>query len=172
MAIFVIKPFYADMNNFLADIEKTNLQIKEKTDLKNNIQKLLDNVKQNQDKIIFSESVVPKSSLPEELFVIFEELAIRSGILLGNLEINDSAKTAKSSRPSPTGDKKEEAQLFSLNEIRIETKTSGTYDNLKSFLTAVQQSRRLLDVVGLGFQKTQNLDIYDFNITITAYYSK
>lgn len=56
------------------------------------------------------------------------------------------------------------------NEITGQITLAGSYQDLKNYLQALENNLRLIDVINLNFRAAKEESVYDFNLTLKAYY--
>ena len=107
--------------------------------------------------------VVPPNAKEGDLLVTFENMAKDSGLLLKNIEI-------KSAVPKDTG-------LLVVSEdpydkVSITLTLDGSYEALRSFLSNLERSMRILDVKALSFHAASSATSYEYSMEVTAYMKK
>ncbi|MDO8564711.1 MAG: type 4a pilus biogenesis protein PilO [bacterium] len=95
------------------------------------------------------------------LILDVNNIAAQYGMTLKNITLTDAG-----------GEDSEDGEL-GPQEVRSEPvefkfSVSGTYDNLRSFLTDLEQSLRLIDIRNLTFT-SPGTAIYDYTVTIATY---
>jgi Tfp pilus assembly protein PilO len=87
---------------------------------------------------------------------------------LNNMRIKGT-KIAEASTQTSSASVGPDSQKYGA--ISLSFTVSTTYDNFLTFLKALEDNNRLVDVTGLSFSASKD-DLYDFNVTIQTYWLK
>ncbi len=98
-----------------------------------------------------------------QLVIDINSIADQYGMTIKNIKITTQDQVSPTGRPviktSTTG---EQAALISFN-------VTGSYNQLRNFLTDLARSLRLVDVTGLSFVASDQ-DLYQFNVELKTYW--
>jgi len=156
---------------------KTEIVEKEKGIAK--IEELLSKTEQLKKEYQETEEAAQKVllSLPKEedipyLLVQFESLASTNGLLLSSVKFNPIVEEKKKSVSALQSDEKISGDF---PKSLINMKLSGSYDAFKSFLSALENSVRIIDVQLIKFNAPGDtalveLGVFEFDLDIVVYY--
>ena len=95
------------------------------------------------------------------LILEFDRIALRNGMVLQNVSTQEGSKTKGSFGPDES--------LF--GKLRIRFSVIGQYDSLVNFLTEIEQSLRVVDIVALSFTRGKG-DLNEYEIEVETYWLK
>lgn len=172
--LFVLKPKY-DAIQVGIDISNDNMK-KEQESLEKYNTKLdgyiasFESLKEkNKDDI---STFLPDSALREDLFLQFEEIAARDGLLLTSLTIDatdvDSILNPKPNAKTSSSKKGDTSLPPGIGSAVINISLVGiSYDGMKNFLREIETNMRLMDINDISF----NNDGQSLSLKITTYFN-
>lgn len=106
-----------------------------------------------------SQAVTEGEDLPG-LLVQLEDLSSRNGLVLGDVTFN------------PVDDKKNKPAVAGSKVISVDINLSGGQSSLQSFLKAVEENLRIMDVTAISFgeRETENYNSQNFKVSLDTYY--
>lgn len=107
--------------------------------------------------------MVPKEIDKEKILVQFEDLALKNGVMLKNIDIVQQKKEDGSQKPS--------GQLSFANEAMLNLDIGASYENFLNFLRDVEKSLRLIDLEEITLQ-TGKENFYNFKLKAKTYFQK
>ena len=115
---------------------------------------------ENMDKI---ERMLPDSVENVSLILEINNIAKQYGMNIKGTSIAESTAARSSASVGPDSQK--------YGAISLSFSVTTSYDNFLTFLKALEDNNRLVDVTGLSFSAAKG-DNYDFNVTIQTYWLK
>lgn len=158
---FVLEPKYQqvglggqyNLDSLTEELDKRKVYLEELKKLEANYEKI------SQDEIEKLEKILPAKKDIPGLFVQFQALAEKHGFLLTSISINDIPQNEK--------DTQKVANLSRLSiSLNLIGRGSGSYDEIKSFLSTIEYNMRLFDVNSVYFSP----DSPDYSINLFTYY--
>lgn len=109
--------------------------------------------------------ILPSQMEEMDLIVEMERIAVKSGVVLKDVNISD----AKQAQESANSAKNKEG-LYP-NEVGLTVKASGSYQSFKEFLKNIEANLRIIDVESLDFI-SGDVDFYEYNMKIKSYWKE
>jgi Tfp pilus assembly protein PilO len=109
------------------------------------------------------EKLIPDHVDNVRLILDLDAIAIKYGMRVRNVSIS-SDQTRVERGALGSGDKPYESVILSFS-------VSGSYDTFRQFLTDLEHSLRLVDVVGLSFTSNE-VGIYNYTLSVKTYWLK
>lgn len=149
-----------------SNITSEKERLLDKQELFAKVQELTRAYEDNKESVEKTEYVLPSSEKIPDLIVQVEALAFEQGLLLESIDI-----TAIKEETGRTAEIPEEKTAANYKTLSISIKFIGSYESFKSFLKAVEENIRLMDISSVDFSsETEEADIFRFGITLTTYY--
>lgn len=144
----------------------------------------LDNLIQNRDALINSINTISKDdlarldrALPQgphasEFLVSLENLAKQYGIVLKRVDLASfvEAKLKAGGQPRPGGTTLTSPPRGGITAFPATINIIGTYPAFKSFLGALEQNLRIIDIQDISFSTAAKADVFDFTLSAKTYY--
>lgn len=133
-------------------------------------------LQQVRDQLLSRYNVIPQSNidrlqklLPDNidnvrLILDIDSIAARYGMRTRNVQLQ--AVDDRSGRGQVGQDDK------AYQSVVLTFSVTGSYSVFRSFVEDLEQSLRLVDVVGIAFSSTSNGDVYDYTVSIKTYWLK
>lgn len=130
------------------------------------VKKLLSDVESKQDSVALLDGALPTSPDIPELLANLEFLALQSGLVVRDLQIELAPVLSSSDEESPGTETK-------LGVILAEVSLSGQYPQLSAFFLNVEHNLRLLDVQNIEFGSADlESDAQNYTVSLKTYYQK
>jgi hypothetical protein len=108
-----------------------------------------------------------------QLILDMDALAARSGITLSDFNIDDaSSGSTDPTQAAPSAPGAPALSLMSssaVDSINLTFKATGTYTSFRTFLAAIENSLRPLDIVDLSVDESAT-GVYTYNVTVRIYW--
>jgi len=104
--------------------------------------------------------IVPLAAGEGDLAVEFQNLAAENNLLLKKIDVKYAVESGKKSVIK---------EILPYKTASISLTLDGSYDSLKSFLSKLENSLRVIDIKTLSFNAGTS-DFYEFNILAQAYF--
>jgi Tfp pilus assembly protein PilO len=161
-----IDPTYADVKNLLAEESQYNDALTKAQELQSVRDQLL--ARYNtfaQGDLDRLQKLLPDHVDNIRLILDLDSMASKYGMRVHNVSI-DNPTGSVAAAPDELG-----AGSNNYESINFSFVVTGTYDTFRRYLSDLEQSLRLVDVVGITFTPTDT-GIYDFTIHLTTYWLK
>jgi len=122
----------------------------------------------NQDGLKRLETFLPDGVDNVQLILDLDALAARSGVQLSNFDIEQSASTASAPAMTEPGTLSLETSN-PTESLRLSVSATGTYQSFRTFLSAVEQSLRILDVDEITVTDSTT-GVYTYTATFRIYW--
>ncbi|UZE93305.1 MAG: type 4a pilus biogenesis protein PilO [Candidatus Nealsonbacteria bacterium] len=150
----LLLPEYRALNYLKQNIFKKDFELRSYEKHFQELQGILDEIKEKQESFLKIESALPKDSSLTELLNLFQKTASRSGLIL--------------ERVSPGSTPSTEEEKIKTRKINLFLK--GDYSDFKNFLSIIERSTRLIEVDNISFSYSEGKKLFSFNI-ITGVHS-
>jgi len=139
---FLVSPTYNEVKHLgsLIEIKQAALENQEQQN------QLIQELKASKE-LEKLDQVLPDDPEVPELMIQLETMASQNNLILKSINFSENQ-----------------------GEIAAQVILAGSYQAFKNYLKAVENNLRLMDVVNLDFQAPKDSSLYDFNLTIKAYY--
>ena len=151
LLVFLTSPTYQKLKLAQAELVRQQQELERTQNLVSVLDQLSSQFSSLSSDLEKVELSIPKKEDTPKLLVELPTLASQNGLVVSEIGFGDPTKR----------------EGYSSIPIRLSAK--GSYLNLKSFLKAVEQNLRLLDVVSIGFGEDKGGQ-YDFGFSINTYY--
>lgn len=118
-----------------------------------------------QPKFAKLDAALPKTKNQSQLILQLQQLAGESGMSIPSASFTGSTATV-SALPSQTS---QTIKVGALSALPLSFQLSGTYDQMQSFLTKLEQLDRFTNVTALTITKSETKNTLTFNVTLYAY---
>ena len=170
--ILYILPKYSDWQSNKSAALAIQQQIDSLNLEKTSVLASINTINTNQTNFNLVNLAIPSKPQLSDVFAHLEVLAKSSNLALSAMQGNDPTLTpdatagqantvaGAASSPSPT-----------IGVVPVQIQLRGTVDNLKSFLTALELSLRLIDVQSINIDQGENNSLA-FTVQLNTYYQK
>lgn len=159
-----IDPQYTSVKELLSEQQQIDQALNRSKELQDERDKLL--ARYNtfpQTELNSLQKLVPDHLDNVRLILDLDSMASRYGMRVRDVAIQGDTSRVKTGELGPDTEAYESVVLsFSV---------TGTYDTFRSFLSDLEKSLRLVDVVGLEFTATET-GVYDYTLKIKTYWLK
>lgn len=180
LIIAAISIYYGYTKNVFADIKATKLQIAEYNDtLKKADQLEEERVTLTQTMNSFNQEdrsklakMIPDNADNVRLIIDIQNIAQGTGMVIKDIKINDENKqgTQTGTAAAQALSNGDSAQKY--NFVTLSFTVVSNYDNYVLFLSKLEQSLRLMDITTLSVKNAGPAGLYNFDLTIKAYWLK
>lgn len=172
--MYLVKPKFNELTNSLAILKDKNTELSEIQNYQTkseDLRKEYEDVKnQNLNDIKKLQNILPQEKELPELMAQIEALADRQGLILADITINNSSNIDSSSSDKAKQDVANNAKDI-IREIEVSISIlggDGTYDKVKSFLSAMENHIRLIDITSFSFDEKMT----SYSVVFKTYFLK
>lgn len=173
--MYLVKPKFNQLTNSMAILKDKNTELSEIQNYQTkseDLRKEYEDVKnQNLNDIKKLQNILPQEKELPELMAQIEALADRQGLILADITINNSSNVGSTS----SSDKEKQDAANNARDIIREIEVSvsilggdGTYDKVKSFLSAMENHIRLIDITSFSFDEKMT----SYSVVFKTYFLK
>lgn len=151
LGVVLIYPRYQDLQFIQEKIEELKIELQSKEEYLSNLNEVSEELKKYETELSIIDSALPSSPFLPALFDFLQKASSQNGLILKAM--------------SPV------SGLLSkgFKETRVNLNMTGSYASLKSFLSVLENSARIIELESLSFSSSEELSPFDFNIAIKAY---
>jgi len=172
--LFLDIPMVQEVLNINKEAKYQQELLAQKTDFIRTVEKLMEKYKNNQEILQKLDSILPNNKDIPNLLVQIEALANDSGIVFNDMAISAAEEKASSkAQEVRTGEVSQGNLPTGYSAVSISLKLSASYESFKSFLRAVENNLRLVDVDSISFSnqaKEEGNNVFDFEMVLKTYY--
>ncbi len=150
----LLLPEYRTLNYLKQNIFKKDFELRSYEKHFQELQGILDEIKEKEESFLKIESALPKDSSLTELLNLFQKAASRSGLILEKVS------------PGPTSF----IEKGEIKTSKVNLFLKGDYSDFKDFLSIIESSARLIEVDNISFSYSEGKKLFNFNI-ITGVHS-
>lgn len=173
--MYLVKPKFNQLTNSMAILKDKNTELSEIQNYQTkseDLRKEYEDVKnQNLNDIKKLQNILPQEKELPELMAQIEALGDRQGLILADITINNSSNVGSTS----SSDKEKQDAANNARDIIREIEVSvsilggdGTYDKVKSFLSAMENHIRLIDITSFSFDEKMT----SYSVVFKTYFLK
>jgi len=151
LGVVLIYPRYQDLQFIQERIEERKGELQSKEEYLSNLNEVSEELKKYERELSIIDSALPLNPFLPALFDFLQKASSQSGLIL-------KAMSPVLGLP-PKG----------LKETRVNLKMTGPYTSLKSFLSVLENSARIIELESLSFSSSGELSPFDFNTAIKVY---
>ena len=104
-----------------------------------------------------------------QLVIDVNSIADKYGMTIKNIKIKSEEEVAAASRTTARSSARKPVASTLEKTANLSFTVTGSYNQLRNFLTDLARSLRLVDVVGLSFSAGDQ-DLYQFNVDLKTYW--
>lgn len=122
--------------------------------------------------------MIPDNADNVRLIIDIQNIAETSGLILKDIKINDSSEEGQTSNEAAQTAFNQTDGTFdgesnqTYNSVKLSFSVTSTYQNYVDFIKKLEKSLRLVDITSLSIKNTGAPNIYQFDITLKAYWVK
>ncbi len=173
--------YYGYTKHVFADIKDIKVQLANYKDTLNKANELSEEQQQltdlmnsfNQADREKLDKLIPDNADNVRLILDIQNIAQGSGLSIKNIKINEN--NAQGSQSDPVADAESISNGNSnekYNFITLSFTVTSTYSNYVPFVKKLEQSLRLVDITALSIKPGSAPGLYDFDMTLRAYWLK
>lgn len=151
LGLVLIYPQYQELTLVKEKIEEKKTELQSKEEYLSNLQKTSEKLNQYETELSVLDSALPSDPSLPSLFAYLQKTASENGLILKEMS---PATSLPSEGPQ---------------ETRIHIKMTGLYPSLKTFLTDLENSARMIEVDSVYFASPKKEGPFDFEIEIKVY---
>lgn len=169
IVVFLDMPEIQGILDLRKNIKNEKEMFLEKQETLAKVEKLGEDYKADEENLKKVNYILPSNKDIPNLIVQLEALAFEGGLILENFDLSTTEEKAVSKAAEIRT--QEEIQVKNYQTLVIDLKLIGDYSGLKSFLRAIEENIRLMDIesITLSPQSEESL-LFDFEIIIKTYY--
>lgn len=158
VVVFLDVPGVQSVLNLKKDINTQKETFIETQELASKIENLTKSSRENKESVEKTNYILPDSEDIPNLIVQLEALAFEQGLILEKIEF--------------TPIKQESGNIENYQTLSVNMRLIGSYPALKSFLKAVEENMRLMDISSVNFStpSEESLQIFEFDLSLNTYY--
>lgn len=163
-------------------------ELKAKKETLANLEKAIENLRKLEETYedLAEELAKVSYALPSQaeipnILVQLEALAAENGLLFSSVGFTRAQESAMglNQTPEPVGrgevetEPQTEAEEERVKAVLANVKVTGKYESFKSYLRAIEASRRIMDVSSIDFSsasREEAIGLYSYNLSIKIYY--
>lgn len=175
VGFWLLKPGFSELKNLRVGISTANEELARKETLLAKIKALEEKYEESKEKIEKMYQVLPlKPDIPG-ILVQLETLASENGLLLEKIGYTLPKEATKVFRPQTQDEaEKTKEQPLLFKTVIINLQVAGSYEAFKSFLGALENNLRIMDVSGitLSAREKEGSVSYSYNLNLSTYYQE
>jgi len=148
---FLLYPKYQDWAGLRNQIKEKENELQTKEQYLSDLSNASQGLKEYQEELSVIDAALPSSSSLPALFNFLQGAASQNGLIV--------KKTSFSSDINPQG----------LKETKIDLKLAGVYSGLKSFVSALEKSARMIELESVSFSTPEKGEIFDFDLKVKVF---
>lgn len=159
IVFWVLLPLYYDVQSALELKTQNENNLSDRLKLTANLERLVNQYNERlSDAASFGRAIPEGQNIPE-LLVNFEALASENGLVFSAINF-----------------KPKDFKTVGVKTLIMEVKVKGSYPAFKNYLTAMEKSLRIFDVMNVSFagvspgQTGAKIDNLEFNLVVNTYY--
>ena len=157
IGFFASLPRYQELKNTQIAIASKNVELQYKEQYFTDITDTAKELTKYKEELLKVNSILPSDLSIPTLFSFLQTVSSQNGLTLGGLNL--SAISGAS-----------EGEGLGIREIGVSLSASGSYSSLKSFLSTLEKTSRLIEVDSLFLSSPQEKDKpFSFNLQIKTY---
>lgn len=150
---FLVWPEYQKMTVIQSDIEGLNMRISQTEEYLDSLKSLKNKLESYKEELAMIDVILPKEFYLSHLFYGIQEMVREHNLTLDSINGN-YGRFEKSS---------------DIQKIRLSLGVSGSYEDFKSFLDALQRSRRFFSIEKISITPTQE-GPFHFSLEINTFF--
>ena len=166
---FALKPAYSNYGQAKTLLKETQVRLEEKKNALANMDSLINDYENNQQRIKVLEAALPKELESAQILSTLESLALQNGLLLTNVSISDERTENLAQQqiiPATDGFTSSARQL---NTALITVALAGSHEGFSSWVRAAELNLRLFDIQLLSASPGETAAL-EFNVQFNIYY--
>jgi Tfp pilus assembly protein PilO len=154
LGVGLILPKYQDFKAVQKNINQKSLEVKYKKEYFSQLQKTSEELKNYTDALDKIDSALPLSPNLPTLFEFLQKSSSENGLILKKIKMGSTTPL----------------QGFQeVQETNVSLSLSGSYSAFKNFLTTLQKTSRLIEIVSINFSSPTKGDIFSFDLDIKVH---
>lgn len=168
VAYFVVWPKYQGVQDRKASLENKKAAVTARRASVDSVKNLVAELEQKRSSLAVMDEALPAAPDIPGLLANIEYLAVQSGLVLENLQVQSGTGIGPS---DPSGQsKKSESKT---GTISIDLTVQGRYTQLQAFILNIEKNLRLLDIRGITFgQASSESGDRSYTLQLSTYYQK
>ncbi len=151
----LVWPKYQNFQTLQSNIKIKEAELANKTDYFTQIRETSERIEEYEENIAKISSALPQTSALSSLFNFLQLMTSQTGLLLEEISLVGVTDSD---------------EIENIKEIRVSLQVSGAYLSFKNFLTALENSSRIIETEEIAFKSPKKLTVTpSFDIQIKAY---
>lgn len=174
---FLLWPQYQSYKNIGIELEEVEKKMITQQSILEKIDQLIESYNESSEKYEVLQKALPVSPSVPKLITSLEQMTVKSGLLLGKLQVTEvidpNANTVISSGEEVEEEPSE--KIFTkpkIVTIKVDMAVEGSPEAFVGLLDALEKNLRILDVQILDIQAEEGLNTQLFDMVIETYYQK
>lgn len=151
LGVVLIYPRYQDLQFIQEKIEGLKIELQSKEEYLSNLNEVSEELKKYEIELSIINSALPSGHFLPALFDFLQKACSQNGLIL-------KAMSPVSGLPSE-----------GFKETRVNLNMTGSYASLKSFISVLENSARIIELESFSFSSSEELSPFDFNMAIKVY---
>jgi Tfp pilus assembly protein PilO len=164
----LVLPKYQSLNTINKEIESREIELQSKVDYFTHIKGLESQLQEYEEPLAKINSALPNDPLLPSTFNYLQVTASQTGLIIEEVLVGSAyafgsqAQTRTSSVPAVESD---------IKATDISVSLSGSYQSLKSFISEIEKSARLIEIQKISFESPKEEDegLFLFSISMVIY---
>ncbi len=159
-------PKYQSLSTLNEGIKAKELELQSKTDYFNHIRKVSEQLEEYQESLSKINSALPDDALLPSTFNYLQNAASQAGLILEEVAVG-SAGVFDQTQASAAKPAEGQIKTITLNLSLV-----GSYASLKSFISEIENSARIIEVRKIAFsspEEDEEEDIFSFSIDVVTH---
>ncbi len=151
----LVWPKYQNLQILRSNIEMKEAELENKTNYFTQIEETSEGLEEYEENLAKISSALPQTSALSSLFNFLQLTAAQTGLFLEEISLTGVTDLE---------------EMEKIKEIRTSLQVSGAYSAFKDFLTAVENSSRIIEVEDITFKAPKEpTDSFSFDVQIKTY---
>ena len=152
--IFFGWPAYKNFNNLRFQIENSKADLKSKQEYFSNLKDVLAKIKEHDVELAKINSALPATSVVPDMVNFLAQKSSQNGVILEKVELERMAPLTPDSK---------------IQKLGFNITVSGFYPALKSFISNLQNSAKIIEINSVTFPQPREGGIFSFNLRLQTY---
>ncbi len=159
--LFVV-PKYQEIQDLEVLLAEKQMQYDVQSDYYNKVLGMVRSIESRQDAIKKVNEALPSEFSVAPLLYFFQKKGSESGLTVKSITFSDIIQSSSNQAPA-------NAQKKELKHITFAMSLSGSYQNLKKFLSSLEKSERLFEVETVSFNSPLSSSNYDVKLEVKTH---